>query len=133
MKSRHWLSMSIIGITRANLTLNAVNNSDGSIVLKATAEAVNPNDAKKADVFVALYENGLVTQVKAGENNGRELKHDYVVRKLFGAYQINNINQFNKSFNVGKSWKDKDAGAVIFVQDSSNGEIIQSLALDFCG
>lgn len=119
--------------SRANLTLNAVNNSDGSIVLKATAEAVNPNDAKKADVFVALYENGLVTQVKAGENNGRELKHDYVVRKLFGAYQINNINQFNKSFNVGKSWKDKDAGAVIFVQDSSNGEIIQSLALDFCG
>ncbi|PCI56479.1 MAG: DUF1223 domain-containing protein, partial [Methylophilaceae bacterium] len=29
-------------------------------------------------------------------------------------------------------WEDRDAGAVIFVQDASNGEIIQSLALDFC-
>ncbi len=118
--------------SRANLTLDAVNSSDGGITLKASAEAVNPADAKNTDIFVALYENGLVTQVKAGENNGRELKHDYVVRKLFGAYQINNINQFNKSFTLGQSWKNKDAGAVIFVQDANNGKIIQSLALPFC-
>lgn len=117
---------------RANLTLNAINQTDGSIKLKASAEAANPADAKKVDVFVALYENGLVTDVKAGENVGRQLKHDYVVRKLFGAYQINNLNQFDKSFNLGESWKNKDAGAVIFVQDSTNGKIIQSLALDFC-
>lgn len=118
--------------SRANLTLDAMHQTDGSIKLKATAEAVNPEDAKRADVFIALYENGLVTQVKAGENNGRELKHDYVVRKLFGAYQINSLNEFSKSFNLGKAWQNKDAGAVIFVQDSTNGEIIQSLALDFC-
>jgi hypothetical protein len=117
---------------RANLTLDLVNQADGSIKLNATAETANTDDANNKDVFIALYENGLVTQVKAGENNGRELKHDYVVRKLFGAYQINNLNTFNKSFNLGKSWQDKDAGAVIFVQDSRNGEIIQSLALDFC-
>ena len=118
--------------SRANLTLAATNHEDGSIALKTTAEAVNAADAKKADIFVALYENGLVTNVQAGENVGRKLKHDYVVRKLFGAYQINNLNAFNKSFNIGKAWKNKDAGAVIFVQDSTNGEIIQSLALDFC-
>ena len=118
--------------SRANLSLDASNNKDGSIALKATAEAVNAADAKQADVFVALYENGLVTNVKAGENVGRQLQHDYVVRKLFGAYQINNLNTFSKNFNLGKSWQGKDAGAVIFVQDSTNGEIIQSLALDFC-
>ena len=118
--------------SRANLTLDATNNSDGGIKLKATAQAINPEDVKNADVFVALYENGLVTQVKAGENVGRELRHDYVVRKLFGAYQINSLNEFDKSFNLGKSWQKKDAGAVIFVQDSTNGKIIQSLALDFC-
>ncbi len=117
---------------RAKLTLDAVNQTDGSIKLSASAEATSPADAKKADVFVALYENGLVTNVQAGENVARQLKHDYVVRKLFGAYQINNRNQFNKSFNLAKAWQDKEAGAVIFVQDSSNGKIIQSLALDFC-
>lgn len=118
--------------SRANLTLNAVNEADGSITLIANAESLNPKVTKNADVFVALYENGLITQVKAGENNGRELKHDYVVRQLFGAYQLNNQHQFSKNFTLANTWKNKDAGAVIFVQDSNNGEIIQSLALDFC-
>ena len=60
--------------SRANLTLNTVNEADGSITLIANAESLNPKVTKNADVFVALYENGLITQVKAGENNGRELK-----------------------------------------------------------
>lgn len=118
--------------SRANLTLDAINNTDGSIVLKASAESIDADVANTADIFVALYENGLTTNVQAGENVGRQLEHDYVVRKLFGAYQMNNLNTFNKRFNLGKAWQAKDAGAVIFVQDSSNGKIIQSLALDFC-
>jgi len=118
--------------SRADLTLNAVTEADGSIMLKANAEAANAKDVAHADVFVALYESKLVSQVKAGENSGRELKHDYVVRELFGAYQINNQNQFNKNFTLNADWKKRDAGAVIFVQDSRNGEILQSLALKFC-
>ncbi len=120
-------------LSRANLTLSAVAEQDGSITLKTNAEAVNPKDTKHADIFVALYENKLVSQVQAGENSGRELKHDYVVRELFGAYQLNNKNIFNKNFTLKPEWKSKDAGAVIFVQDSTNGEILQSLALKFCG
>jgi len=118
--------------SRANLKLDAVSEANGTITLKTSAEAVNPSDTKKADVFIALYENKLVSAVKAGENSGRELKHDYVVRELFGAYQINNQNEFTKSFTLSPEWKNKDAGAVIFVQDANNGEILQSLQLKFC-
>ncbi len=119
--------------SRANLTLDAVTAQNGDITLKASAQAVKPIDAKSSDVFVAIYENKLVSQVKAGENSGRELKHDYVVRDFFGAYQINNQNEFSKSFNLSPEWKKRDAGAVIFVQNSQTGEIMQSLALKFCG
>ena len=118
--------------SRANLKLSAVAEADGSITLKTNAEATNPDNAKKADVFIALYENKLVSQVKAGENSGSTLKHDYVVRELFGAYQMSNQNSFNKNFTLKPEWKSKDAGAVIFVQDSGTGEIMQSLALKFC-
>jgi hypothetical protein len=118
--------------SRANLSLSTINNEDGGITLTTSAEAVNPTDAKKSDVFVALYENGLASNVKAGENAGRELKHDFVVRELFGAYQINTQNRFNKQFTLRSDWKNRDAGAVVFVQDASNGEIIQSLSLKFC-
>lgn len=117
--------------SRANLTLNAV-QENGKITLKTSAQTTNPADAKNVDVFVALYENKLVSQVKAGENSGRELKHDYVVREFFGAYQINNQNQFSKNFTLDAAWNKRDAGAVLFVQNSQTGEILQSLALPFC-
>jgi hypothetical protein len=117
--------------SRANLTLNAV-QENGKIKLKTSAQTTNPNEAKNVDVFVAIYENKLVSKVSAGENSGRELKHDYVVREFFGAYQINNQNEFNKNFNLDAAWAKRDAGAVVFVQKSHTGEIIQSLALPFC-
>jgi hypothetical protein len=118
--------------SRANLKLNATTLANGEITLRATANAVNSADVKNADVFVAIYENKLVSHVNAGENNGRELKHDYVVRHFFGAYQLSNQNAFTKSFKLNPEWKSLEAGAVMFVQDSRNGEILQSLQLPFC-
>jgi len=118
--------------SRANLSLDAVTQTNGEITLKVNAQTVNPVDAKNSDIFVVIYENNLVSQVKAGENSGRELNHDYVVRELFGAYQINNQNEFSKNFNLSSEWKKRDAGAVIYVQNSQTGDILQSLALKFC-
>jgi hypothetical protein len=117
---------------RANLNLEVITQANGEMTLQASAKAVNQADIKNADIFVAIYENKLVNQVNAGENNGRELKHDYVVRNFFGAYQLSNQNEFAKNFSLKPEWKGRQAGAVIFVQDSRNGEIFQSLALPFC-
>ncbi|KAG5047252.1 hypothetical protein JHK86_016658 [Glycine max] len=39
-------------------------------------------DNDGANILVALYENGLVTDCPRGENKGRVLSNDYVVRKL---------------------------------------------------
>ena len=117
--------------SRANLSLAAV-QENGKMILKTSAQTTNPTEAKNVDVFVAIYENKLVSQVKAGENSGRELKHDYVVREFFGAYQISNQNEFIKNFTLDAAWAKRDAGAVVFVQNSQTGEILQSLALKFC-
>lgn len=123
--------------SRANLSLNATTQTNGEILLKTSAQAVNPADIKNADIFIAIYENKLASQVNAGENNGRMLKHDYVVRDLSGAYQLSNKNEFEKNITLKPEWKGRNnkfanMGAVIFVQDSRNGEILQSLQLPFC-
>ena len=123
--------------SRANLSLSAATQANGEITITVDAQAVRPSDIKHSDVFVAIYENKLVSKVNAGENNGRELKHDYVVREFFGAYQINNKNMFSKNFTIKPDLKSlgyqlENMGAVVFVQNSQNGEILQSLALKFC-
>lgn len=119
-------------ISPVQLQLDARTLSNGSIVLKAGASITDSSIAKRTDVFVALYENKLVSKVNAGENNGRELHHDYVVRELFGAYPIT-LNPFSQQFNLSQDWKYRDAGAVMFAQDKQTGEILQSLTLKLCG
>lgn len=118
--------------SRANLSLEIANLNNAEISLKASAQAVNVADIKNAEVYIAIYENKLTSLVNAGENSGRELKHDYVVRELYGAYPISNKNEFAKNILLKPEWKGRQAGAVIFVQDNRNGEILQSLALPFC-
>lgn len=115
---------------RANLSLVLTPQNNGDFVLSAKAEASKPRSKNEAQVFIAIYQNKLSSQVKAGENNGRELKHDYVVREFFGGYPLN--ESFAKSITLKPEWKNKDAGAVIFVQDSKTGETWQSLQLVLC-
>lgn len=116
----------------AQLQLDAAQSGSGEMTLKATATVLDSTLAKRADVYLALYENNLVSKVNAGENNGSELHHDYVVRELFGAYPIQTTDVFKKQFNLKSTWKNRDAGAVIFVQDRQTGAILQSLSLPFC-
>lgn len=115
----------------AQLELDAVQSANAEIMLKATATIADSALAKRADIYVALYENKLVSKVNAGENNGSELHHDYVVRELFGAYPMQ-ADAFSKQFNLNMAWKKRDAGAVLFVQDRQTGAILQSLSLPFC-
>ncbi len=122
--------------SRVNLSLDAV-QENGKITLQTSAQAVKLADTKNADVFVVLYENKLVSKVNAGENSGRELKHDYVVREFFSAYPINNQNEFTKNFTLNPEWakrgyKFENMGTVMFVQNSQTGEVLQSKALKFC-
>ncbi|NOT14691.1 MAG: DUF1223 domain-containing protein [Methylotenera sp.] len=118
--------------SRANLSLALATLNNGEISLNANAQAVNVTYIKNAEVYIAIYENKLASLVNAGENNGRELKHDYVVREFYGAYPLGNKNEFSKNIPLKPEWKGRQAGAVIFVQDARNGEILQSLALPFC-
>lgn len=116
----------------AQLQLATESLSTGQITLKATANVPDSAIAKHTDIFVALYENKLVSKVNAGENNGSELHHDYVVRELFGAYPMHATNAFSKQFKLSAAWHKRDAGAVMFVQDRQTGTVLQSLALRFC-
>ena len=84
----------------------------------------------QAQAFVALYERNLSTEVKAGENRGTTLRHDYVVREWFGPLDVSSVTQFKKAIAIERAWKAKDLGVAAFVQAGS--ELLQATALDVC-
>lgn len=119
---------------RANLSLNLASAASGEINVKATAQTVRAADRKNADVFIAVYENKLVSKVSAGENNGRQLDHDYVVREWYGPYRLDDKSNgaWQRDFSLRPEWKGRNAGVATFVQDRTNGDVLQALALKLC-
>lgn len=84
----------------------------------------------KASLYVALYENNLETPVQAGENRGRRLKHDYVVRLLLDPTSLTfeKPQRLKREVVVAEDWKIEDIGVAAFVQSDSTGEILQATA-----
>jgi hypothetical protein len=88
---------------------------------------------KDHDLYIAIYENGLKTAVKAGENKGRELMHDYVVREWYGPYKLGNQHQpWQQDMAILPKWLGRNAGVAAFVQNRNTGEILQATSLKMC-
>jgi len=95
---------------------------------------VETKAAPGATLYVALYENGLSSNVKAGENNGVVLRHDYVVRDWIGPIALAGVgsNLSTQALSVPPSSVSKQLGVAAFVQDKA-GAVLQALALPLCG
>lgn len=87
-----------------------------------------------AEVWLALYENNLESKVRAGENGGKTLRHDYVVRRLIGPLAPDRTGHLalRQQIALEPGWKPADLGVAAFVQDRNSGEILQALQRPVC-
>ncbi len=86
------------------------------------------------EAYLAVYENNLESQVRAGENAGKTLRHDYVVRRLVGPLALDRQGRLSlrQQIALEAGWKRADLGVVAFVQDQASGEILQALQRHAC-
>jgi hypothetical protein len=79
-------------------------------------------------VVLAIYENGLMAKIDAGENRGRKLSYDYTVRKIVPVFELNaapgRALENEISVDLDPSWKLEHLGVAAFIQDEN------SLAID---
>jgi hypothetical protein len=105
-------------------------NATGS-TLETSAQIRLHRQQTGAAVFLALTENKLANQISAGENKGKRLEHDFVVRELAGPFAADAV--INHAFRVAPAWKTRDLSVAAFVQTAATGEVLQALALPHCG
>lgn len=119
---------------RAAITLRQTPIANG--VLAVSAKITLDSDAERslAQAYIALYENDLATQVAAGENRGKKLLHDFVVRELAGPFAAGNGGSFEitRSFRLARNWKHHDLHVAAFVQNRQSGDVLQALAAPRC-
>ena len=77
-------------------------------------------------VFVAVTESELVVDVAAGENRGRTLRHDHVVRELWGPFDAG--AEVVQPVAIAQQWNRAHLALVAFVEDD-RGAILNAVRL----
>ena len=116
---------------QATITL-AVNASDaGTVALDLDILVPDKKLRANSALFVVLFENQLVSQVQAGENTGKTLQHEYVVRQLVGPLPLTDVtpeSRHSVEIALPGSVKPGNAGIVAFVQNRVDGSVLQVLS-----
>ncbi len=92
--------------------------NDREIIVRT--QALNPH-AASANLMIAVYENDLQTSVARGENNGKKLRNDFVVRELQDLGPLaNGTTQHKAAFAIARDWRRENLGVVVFAQDQQS-------------
>ena len=78
--------------------------------------------------YVAIYENDIVRKIGGGENKGRTLTHNYVVRHWSNPIRLSEgITNKTASLKIGGGWVRENLGFAVVVVNRENGETLQAL------
>lgn len=110
---------------------------DGHLRVKVGAKLARATGSGGLDLWVAVWENGLSTPVKAGENNSRVLHNDRVVRRLEKALTLPGAAGSEDSGEVvlglDKRWSVENLGVAAFLQDPATLAIHGAAAREVVG
>jgi hypothetical protein len=107
------------------VALGASPQADG-IALKIRLEPTAASKTKGPwKIMVAVFENHLMTHVERGENRGRDLEENFVVRELA---EIKNVTLektewMNASIPIQSDWQKPFTGIAVFLEDGSTLKI----------
>ncbi len=100
--------------------------SAGSALWRVVATVDPAHSVENKRLFIAGTKNGLVSKVKAGENNGRTLTNHHVVDFWSGPQNVKSGSQFEWQGTIANEPDE----LVAFVQDIKTGDVLQAFRLN---
>ncbi len=119
---------------RAKISLQMQTDGAAGLGVDGSATVADAATRGGAQAYLALYENNLSNDVSAGENRGKRLRHDFVVRELAGPFPVDAGGEarLRHRFSLDPRWKSGDLHVAAFVQSERSGEVLQALASPAC-
>jgi hypothetical protein len=119
---------------RARIALSIGGRSNAGIEVAVDARLLDPalRAAPTAQaLYIAATASGLSTEVRAGENAGRRLAHDYVAFGWRGPIPFGPDGVLTQRHRLALP-PAASAGVVAFVQSERTAEVVQALMLPVC-
>ena len=104
------------------------------VSIELESRVIEASAQRFSETYAVLLENNLGSEVRAGENSGKMLRHDFVVREMIGPLSAGSSGRLRWSGTVALHghWKRPDLGIAAFVQDIRDGDVLQALHAPLC-
>jgi hypothetical protein len=116
---------------RAVIELTADPKGDKALV-DVHVTVPDKRDRTGATVAVALVQDGLASNVKAGENAGERLEHDHVVRQWRAGLPLDAGGELKEHLIFALPAETGPASIIAFAENSMTGDLLQVVALPMC-
>lgn len=127
------LPSSTPGPAGASLKITAEHHAGGFTEVALSAQLLAGAGARPAVAYLALYENGLSSEVRHGENAGKQLRHDFVVRQWLGPLPLNADGRLETRQRLAMNGVEASRAGIAAIVESSDGKYFhQALALALC-
>ncbi len=111
---------------RAAIELEASVSGGRFLAVTLDARLLEPWPAERLTAYLAVFESGLVTAVERGENGGRALANDFVVRRLEPIFDLTPAGPHQAATTrmvIEPGWRPAGLGVAAFLQDPETLEI----------
>jgi hypothetical protein len=116
---------------RAVLDL-AVYPRDATAEVDVSARVTDARERADAVVAVALVQNGLASDVKAGENAGKRLRHDHVVRQWRELVALDSSGAGSGKLKLLLPADPGPLSIVVLAENARTGDVLQALEMPLC-
>jgi hypothetical protein len=121
---------------QANVALELKPHAKGAFSVDAQFTSKATDTTGSLNAYVAVYQNALNSQVRAGENSGATLHHERVVRQWIGPVPLVAGNaQIRRDIRIDDADANAPAdnfGVVAFVENAATGDVLQVGELAAC-
>ncbi|MFM0320106.1 DUF1223 domain-containing protein [Paraburkholderia nemoris] len=121
---------------QANVALELKPQAKGAFNVDAQFTSKAADTRAPLNAYVAVYQNALNSQVRAGENSGATLHHERVVRQWIGPVPLVAGNaQIRRDIRIDDADANAPAdhfGVVAFVESAATGDVLQVGELAAC-
>ncbi len=113
----------------AYITLNVSEPDAGKLTASVGIDDLSYEGDDKPEVYIAVFENKLSSNINAGENRGKLLKHDYVVRHLSLPQTTMSGQLHSFDLPLDSTWKVSELGVAVVVKLQNSGRTLQAVKL----
>src|SRR5215470_5263892 len=117
---------------RAAIELTTATVERDAVSVDLHVRVPEARDRAYAVAAVALTQDGLASEVKAGENAGKRLAHEHVVRAWEPGLAVGPGGELRRNIRFALPADPGPLSIVAFAENARTGEVLQALALPLC-